>query len=672
MTTPKIVSPMIQKPCKHIISLQNLASTTSAFKVRISAYTPATKILASSVPTGWTQTASYPTSVVWRPAIGGVIPSGSPLPGTFSISVQNDAQQDKRVLLEWLSNHKPPEVLCRQILLVGCGKFADFVPEDWPQAMFDKDASFCRCLSAETEADEDSEQFAEPDLSVELGTPFAAGFLQVIVPYTILAEPPQLQFNRHWEVTEVDELGDEQPIVVYMSDNLNGQATFTLPDAGGYNFYLTVEDQANCVSDQYRDTEEYSDSDSASYTTNQTSTVIEKVNVDPCDPRKYQFTDATSPAGTDQIWSIKDQNGNLLVPPISGGIVQIYNFPNVNETYKVCLTATDPAGYSRPEVCVSVKPENTETQVDFEAKYISCPEHNFEVTFTNTSKSANCPVNWHWDFDDGTSSTVFEPVHTYINPGIYSVTLTMTIVGSSLLLPITNPVNIYHWVPDISMTSCNDGHVTFSTSPAKEYTWTFPGGSYKHKHRHRRTITVCYNDPGSYTVLLDGQNSDGGSCTEGAKVEIPDPINSLCPKEKVDPHVHFSYNGKDYRMITVFKYSGGKKPSRIFAKTKLQVMKKGHWRRKRARNIEVNIEGFVYMKDSQGCFTKDHHITAVAGAKQHANRAKVAKLLPFNYSSKVKQGSLTCKHRVKVDANHTFIEHDNSLWLIDCECHGFA
>ncbi|MCL4248323.1 MAG: PKD domain-containing protein [Anaerolineae bacterium] len=46
-----------------------------------------------------------------------------------------------------------------------------------------------------------------------------------------------------------------------------------------------------------------------------------------------------------------------------------------------------------------------------------------EVTFTNTSTNA---TSYSWDFDDGETSTDAEPVHTFDDPGFYTVVLTAT------------------------------------------------------------------------------------------------------------------------------------------------------------------------------------------------------------------------------------------------------
>lgn len=53
---------------------------------------------------------------------------------------------------------------------------------------------------------------------------------------------------------------------------------------------------------------------------------------------------------------------------------------------------------------------------------------NTPISFDNlsTENNGSAIVSYLWDFGDGTYSNTFEPVHTYTNPGTYSVILTVT------------------------------------------------------------------------------------------------------------------------------------------------------------------------------------------------------------------------------------------------------
>lgn len=322
--------------CRHDLSLRNVGASGGAYAVRVSAYTSTTHIIAAFAPATWTQTNNFPTSVTWRPASGGPIPSGDPLPGAFAIWIQKSSYPNKRVRVEWLAEDRT--TICTQVLEVACGDKIVREPVERAEPTVVRERG-CRCFSVETPDDEDSNEYAEPDLSVEVGLAVPAGFQQVAVPYTIEVEPPGLYFTRQWDVTVLDELGEEQSVIVPMTDDLNGNATFQLPDAGEYNFYLTVTDPATCISESNRDDEEYSDMDFASYKLESVATQISiNGHVDPCDPRKYEFHDATEPPGTNPQWTITDPNQVVTnVTPDSNGIVH-YTFPQLNQTYTVCLT----------------------------------------------------------------------------------------------------------------------------------------------------------------------------------------------------------------------------------------------------------------------------------------------------------------------------------------------
>lgn len=68
------------------------------------------------------------------------------------------------------------------------------------------------------------------------------------------------------------------------------------------------------------------------------------------------------------------------------------------------------------------------------------------VTFTNTSTTDFPPMTYHWDFGDGSTSSVTNPVHTYAEPGFYTVTLTVT-NAISCVRTISQPIELETLVP---------------------------------------------------------------------------------------------------------------------------------------------------------------------------------------------------------------------------------
>jgi PKD repeat protein len=78
---------------------------------------------------------------------------------------------------------------------------------------------------------------------------------------------------------------------------------------------------------------------------------------------------------------------------------------------------------------------------DFSASPIS-GYNPLEVTFSDSSISANTITAWNWDFGDGYNSEEQNPVHVYSNPGTYLVSLTIT-AGSEDFGPANETIYAY-------------------------------------------------------------------------------------------------------------------------------------------------------------------------------------------------------------------------------------
>ncbi len=102
----------------------------------------------------------------------------------------------------------------------------------------------------------------------------------------------------------------------------------------------------------------------------------------------------------------------------------------------------------------------------------------FPINFTDISNSSGTIASWLWDFGDGTTSTVPNPVHTYSSAGNFNVSLILTNV-SGCTDSIMHVV-IVHPLPDANaggdQVVCRGGSVTLTASGGVSYSW-FPGGS---------------------------------------------------------------------------------------------------------------------------------------------------------------------------------------------------
>jgi PKD repeat protein len=108
-------------------------------------------------------------------------------------------------------------------------------------------------------------------------------------------------------------------------------------------------------------------------------------------------------------------------------------------TYTVTLTASNACGAgASASVQMTVQPVPV-ANFDY-----STTGNNFcknkDVDFTDLS--TNSPIAWQWDFGDGTTSTLQDPVHQYALDGVYVVTLVATnACGASA--PFSRPITIH-------------------------------------------------------------------------------------------------------------------------------------------------------------------------------------------------------------------------------------
>jgi uncharacterized repeat protein (TIGR01451 family) len=112
--------------------------------------------------------------------------------------------------------------------------------------------------------------------------------------------------------------------------------------------------------------------------------------------------------------------------PVAGGLTASHVYTQ-DGSYTVVLTATDTCGYSdavsatidvaAPSIVAgfSFSPDPAQVMVEW------------PVVFTDTSTTDGpAIVAWHWDFGDGESATGAAVSHAYLEPGTYTVTLTVT------------------------------------------------------------------------------------------------------------------------------------------------------------------------------------------------------------------------------------------------------
>ncbi len=136
------------------------------------------------------------------------------------------------------------------------------------------------------------------------------------------------------------------------------------------------------------------------------------------------------------------------------------------------------------------------------------------ITFTDNSTAGI--TAWSWDFGDGNNSTVQNPTHTYAGPGVYTVSLTVS-VGSCQSLPHTfnvtiypNPVSDFSFPAAVCLPSGATQFTDLSTVTAGNtitgWEWNFGDGSPTSSLQNPLHI---YTGTGPYTVSLKVTTNNG-------------------------------------------------------------------------------------------------------------------------------------------------------------------
>lgn len=151
-----------------------------------------------------------------------------------------------------------------------------------------------------------------------------------------------------------------------------------------------------------------------------------------------------------------------------------------------------------------------------------------QTTFTDLSnfQPGQGPVSWFWDFGDGNTSTLQNPMHTYAGPGPYTVMLTVT-NANGCEAKITRVITIGGApVPIISANpspACVGDAVLFNASAAGiiSWSWDFDDGS----TNGAQNPSHSYLTAGNYNVSITVTDAMG--CTNTATLALM--INPAVP-----------------------------------------------------------------------------------------------------------------------------------------------
>lgn len=227
-------------------------------------------------------------------------------------------------------------------------------------------------------------------------------------------------------------------------------------------------------------------------------------------PLAVAFTDQSQP-GTFDItawtWDFGDGNASTAQNPT-------HTYDEAG-TFTVSLTVATLAGahtaVQEDLVTVALKPP--------EARFTVAPNSGdvpLTVRFEDLSVPGSLPIErWDWDFGDETTGTVQNPQHTYDDPGVYTVSLTVTNAAGTHTRVKDNMVTAVLGGPAARFKAdATYGQAPFTVqfsdlsvpgeSPLVSWQWDFGDGSGSTQQNPEHT----YRSSGVYTVTLTVANED--------------------------------------------------------------------------------------------------------------------------------------------------------------------
>ncbi len=220
--------------------------------------------------------------------------------------------------------------------------------------------------------------------------------------------------------------------------------------------------------------------------------------IDDCTPGLVQFTNNSTGGGTlEYEWVF--QGGT---PSFSTEENPIITYSQEG-TYDVTLTVTNDLG---SDVAI----ENNIIDIN------PSPEPSFSyftdgtvVSFFNLSQNA---TNYFWDFGDGTTSSNSDPVHDFLDDGVYVVQLTASSICDDItteqVLVIANPPTA-DFDADVQE-GCAEFVVQYTSSASNntdEFIWAFEGGVPAISSEENPMVT--YSEAGTFDVSLTVVNETG-------------------------------------------------------------------------------------------------------------------------------------------------------------------
>lgn len=272
-----------------------------------------------------------------------------------------------------------------------------------------------------------------------------------------------------------------------------------------------------------------------------------------CKPLTVDFSDLSVANGgtiASWHWDFGDGNTSTLQNPshtyISGG------------TFAISLKVVTSNGCSKTRLFPAYITVGNGVVANFLNSTPTTCVPPIAVSFQNLSIGQG-QLAYLWNFGDGGTSTLANPVHNYASAGNYDVSLIVNSSdGCSDTIIRAGAVNIGNVMAAFSgpATVCQGATVSFTNNsfPATAaYLWDFGNGNTSTQY----SPTTVYNTPGTYNVVL---TSTLGNCTAADSMQVhvlPKPTGNFLANDSVSCNTPFVVNFQSTSTATSYLWNFG-------------------------------------------------------------------------------------------------------------------
>jgi uncharacterized repeat protein (TIGR01451 family) len=178
--------------------------------------------------------------------------------------------------------------------------------------------------------------------------------------------------------------------------------------------------------------------------------------------------------------------------------------------YFVCLYIDDTSGVCSDTICKNVHVNCVDPS--FSYQHVCPPKYTYSFS-DNTVGNISSRL---WDFGDGQTDTIQNPIHTYLTCGYYPVCLTVTTDSNCTMQKCSNlyvqccEVNFTYYYSGAAVVFDNDS--SFCDFFYNGYHWDFGDGNSMNQNYYDPYVQHIYLTPGIYTVCLSNIDTSGFSC----------------------------------------------------------------------------------------------------------------------------------------------------------------